>query len=141
MIADLLRKLRDEETLAKGQVELLLALQEKRIFSVHRELRFFLYLGILMVIAGAGLTVKQYFLHLGDLVIISALTLCALAAFIYCFAKGGPFARDAVSPPNVAFDYVLFFGCALFSMDVAYIELQYHVLDRKSTRLNSSHRL
>lgn len=128
MIADLLRKLRGEKKLENGQVDVLLDLQEKRIFSVHRELRFFLYLGILMVITGAGLTVKQYFLNLGDLVIISALTLFAAAAFIYCFSKGGPFAREAVSPPNVVFDYVLFFGCALFSMDVAYIELQYHVL-------------
>ncbi|MRR16069.1 MAG: DUF2157 domain-containing protein [Deltaproteobacteria bacterium] len=128
MIADLLRKLRDEKKLEDGQAGLLIDLQERKIISVHRELRFFLYLGILMVIAGAGLTVKQYFLELGDAAVISALTLGAAAAFIYCFLKGGPFAKDAVSPPNVAFDYILFFGCAFFSMLVAYIEVRYHVL-------------
>lgn len=128
MIADLLRKLRDEKKLEDGHAGLLINLQERKIFSVHRELRFFVYLGILMVIAGAGLTVKQYFIELGDVVIISVLTLGTAAAFIYCFLKGGPFAKDAVSPPNVAFDYILFFGCAFFSMGVAYVEVRYHVL-------------
>ncbi|MEE9910930.1 MAG: hypothetical protein K4571_04325 [Deltaproteobacteria bacterium] len=127
-IADLLRKLPDEQKLGSGQVELLSDLHEKRIFSVRRELRFFLYIGILMVIAGAGLTVKQYFIHLGDAAIIAALTLAAAAAFIYCFLKGSPFAREAVPSPHIAFDYILFFGCALFSMDVAYIETQFQVL-------------
>lgn len=40
--ANLLRKLREEQQLGERQVELLLDLQERRIFSVHRELRFFL---------------------------------------------------------------------------------------------------
>ena len=128
MIANLLRKLRDEKRLESGRADLLLDLHEKRIFSVHRELRFFLYIGILMVIAGAGLTVKQYFMQLGDVAVISALTLAAAAAFIYCFSKGSPFEKESVPSPNIAFDYILFFGCAFFSMDVAYIELQYHVL-------------
>ena len=127
-IANLLRKLRHEQKLGEGQVERLLDLQERRIFSVHRELRFFLYIGILMVIAGAGLTVKQYFIHLGDLAIISALTLCCAAAFIYCFLKGNAFAKEEVASPNIAFDYILFFGCAFYSMDIAYIETQFHVL-------------
>ncbi|MEQ8163079.1 MAG: hypothetical protein ABRQ34_06125, partial [Smithellaceae bacterium] len=62
--AKLLRKLRYEKKLNSGQAELLLNLQERRIFSVLRELRFFLYIGILLIITGAGLTVKQYFINL-----------------------------------------------------------------------------
>lgn len=127
-VAKLLRKLRYEKKLSSGQVELLLNLQERRIFSVHRELRFFLYFGILLIITGAGLTVKQYFINLGDAVIISALTLCFAAAFIYCFAKGRSYERGEVASPNIAFDYILFFGCAFYSMDIAYIETRYHVL-------------
>lgn len=106
----------------------MLDLQEGRIFPVHQELRFFLYAGILLIIAGAGLTVKQYFVDLGDAAIISALTLCSLAAFIYCFTKGSSYEKSEVASPNIAFDYILFFGCAFYSMDIAYIETQYHVL-------------
>ncbi|MEN6374088.1 MAG: hypothetical protein ABFD75_04795 [Smithella sp.] len=127
-VSKLLRKLRYKKKLNSGQAELLLDLQERRIFSVHQELRFFLYIGILMIITGAGLTVKQYFVNLGDPAIISALTLCFTAAFIYCFVQGHPYERAEVASPNIAFDYILFFGCAFYSMDVAYIETQYHVL-------------
>jgi len=127
-VAKLLRKLRYEKKMGSGQVELLLNLQEGRIFSVHRELRFFLYIGILMIITGAGLTVKKYFINLGNAAIISALTLCFAAAFIYCFAKSKPYEKSEVASPNIAFDYILFFGCAFYSMDIAYIETRYHIL-------------
>ncbi|MFO7570686.1 MAG: hypothetical protein R6W75_12910 [Smithellaceae bacterium] len=127
-IAKLLTKLRDEQTLGAGQAARLLDLHEKRIYSVHRELRLYLYAGMLLLITGAGLTVKQYFVHLGDLVIITALTLCFAAAFVYCFVKGRAFDRGQAASPNLAFDYILFFGCALFAMDIAYIETQFSVL-------------
>jgi hypothetical protein len=127
-IAKLVRKLRYEKKLSAGQADLLLDLQENRIFSIHRELRFFLYIGILMVIAGAGLTIKQYFTNLGNIAIISALTLCSVAAFTYCFWKGNAFAKNEVKSPGIAFDYILFFGCAFYSMDIAYIETQLHIL-------------
>ncbi len=107
----------------------MLDLHERRIYSLHRELRLFLYAGILLIIAGAGLTVKQYFIHLGDIAIVSALTFCSAAALIYCFWKGRPFAKEEVASPDIAFDFVLFFGCAFYSMAVAYIETQFHVLD------------
>ena len=127
-VAKLLRKLRYEKKMGSGQVELLLNLQEGRIFSVHRELRIFLYIGILLIITGAGLSVKQYFINLGDAAIISALTLCFAAAFIYCFVQGSSYERGEVASPNIAFDYILFFGCAFYSMDIAYIETRYHIL-------------
>jgi hypothetical protein len=127
-IAKLLRKLRYEKKISAGQADLLLDLQEGRIFSIHRELRFFFYVGILLVIMGTGLTIRQYFTDLGDIAIISALTLCCAAAFIYCFWKGHDFAKNEVPSPGLAFDYILFFGCAFYSMDIAYIETQLHIL-------------
>jgi hypothetical protein len=117
-----------EKKLSAKQLHTLQDISAQRIFSVHRELRFSLYIGILLIITGAGLTIKQYFANLGDIAIISALTFCFTAAFIYCFIKGNEFSRDEAASPNIAFDYVLFFGCAFFSMDIAYIETQFHLL-------------
>jgi hypothetical protein len=124
----LLKKLRDEQKINAGQADILLDLYERRIIPVHRELRFFLYFGILLIVAGTGLTIKQYFVHLGDIAIIASLSLCCTAAFVYCFWKGSPFRFGEVPSPNIAFDYILFLGCALFSMDIAYIEMQFHIL-------------
>lgn len=127
-LAALLKKMQNEQKLGDEQASLLLDLHEKRIFPVHRELRFFLYAGILLVVAGAGLTIKQYFADLGDIAIISALTLCFVSAIVYCFVKGRPFDAGEVASPHLAFDYVLFFGCAFFAMDIAYIETRFSVL-------------
>ena len=117
-----------EKKLSAEQLSTLQDIHAKQIYSVHRELRIFLYIGILMIIAGAGLTIKQYFTNLGDIAIISALSVCFTAAFIYCFIKGAAYDRQEVPSPNIAFDYILFFGCAFFSMDIAYIETQFHLL-------------
>ncbi|HAR49512.1 MAG TPA: DUF2157 domain-containing protein, partial [Smithella sp.] len=117
-----------EKKLSANQLRALQDIHSKKLFSVHRELRFFLYIGILLIITGAGLTIKQYFANIGDIAIISALTLCFMAAFVYCFIKGNTFSTDEVASPNIAFDYILFFGCAFFSMDIAYIETQFHPL-------------
>lgn len=117
-----------EKRISATQLRILQAIHSKSLFSVHQELRFFLYIGILMIISGAGLTIKQYFANLGDIAIISSLTFFCMAAFLYCFIKGTPFSTDEVATPNIAFDYILFFGCAFFSMDIAYIETQFHLL-------------
>ena len=127
-ILKLLQKMFDEKNLSATQLVTLQEIHSGKIFSVHQELRFFLYIGILLIITGAGLTVKQYFANMGDVAIISALTLCFIAAFSYCFIKGFSFSTDEVATPNIAFDYVLFFGCAFFAMDIAYMEAQFHPL-------------
>jgi len=118
----------DEHTLSANQFHALQDIHSKKRFSVYRELRFCLYIGILMIITGAGLTIKQYFANIGDIAIISALTLAFSAAFFYCFVRATPFSAEEAASPNIAFDYILFFGCAFFAMDIAYIETQFHVL-------------
>jgi hypothetical protein len=127
-ISDILQKMFYEKQLNEKQFNALLDIHSKKIFSVHLELRFFLYVGVLCIITGAGLTIKKYFANIGDIAVISALTLCFASAFIYCFIKGTAFSRGEVISPNIAFDYILFFGCAFFSMDIAYIETQFHLL-------------
>lgn len=127
-IATLLKKMQDEQKLGASQAGLLLDLQERRIFSVHRDLRFFLYAGILLVVAGAGLTIRQYFTDLGDVAIISSLTLCFASAFAYCFIKGPPYDVGKVASLHLFFDYVLFFGCAFWAMDIAYLETRFSIL-------------
>ncbi|HOC58329.1 MAG TPA: DUF2157 domain-containing protein [Smithellaceae bacterium] len=127
-LSNLIRKMQSEQKLGEEQAGLLLDLQKKRIFPIHRELRFFLYAGILLVVAGTGLTIKQYFDDLGDVAIISALTLCFVSAFAYCFIKGHPYDSEEVPSPHLFFDYLLFFGCTFFAMDIAYMEMRFSVL-------------
>jgi hypothetical protein len=127
-ISDILQQMFYEKRLGEKQFHALRDIHSRKIFSVHLELRFFLYIGVLLIITGAGLTIKKYFANIGDIAVISVLTLCFASAFIYCFVKGADFSKEEVSSPNIAFDYILFFGCSFFSMDIAYVEMQFHLL-------------
>jgi hypothetical protein len=124
----LLREMHRAGELSSGQLGVLTELHLKKRFSVHRELRAAIYIGVLLITAGVGLTIRQYFTQLGDIAIIGSLTAGALAAFGYCFLKGKPYSSGEVESPNILFDYVLLFGCALYAANVGYIETQYHVL-------------
>jgi len=127
-VLQLLRQMHAEGTLSSVQLDVLSAIHKKGRFSLHRELRSLIYAGVLLVILGAGMTVKTYFADLGPAAVIGALSFGAAAALIYCFYRGAPYAGGEVAPPNIGFDYVLFLGCALYALDVAYIETQYHLL-------------
>ena len=127
-VSDLLKKMEERRIIPASQAALLLDLHEKRVVGVHQELRVLLYAGLLLVLAGAGWTVKTHFASLGDLAVISALSLCAAAAFFYCVRKGPAFDRGRVATPTMAFDYILFFGCAFFAMDLAYLETRFGML-------------
>jgi hypothetical protein len=123
-----LKEMHRAGTLSSGQLDVLTEMHLKKRYSVHHELRAAIYIGVLLVTAGVGLTIRQYFAQLGDIAIIGALTLGALAAFLYCFLKGKPYSSGEVESPNILFDYVLLLGCTLYAADVGYIETQFRVL-------------
>lgn len=124
----LLQKMHAEGTLSAKQLDVLSAIHSKKRFSLHQELRSLIYAGILLIVLGAGLTIKAYFLDLGHIAIISSLSFAAAAALFYCFFQGAPYSSDEVPSPNIGFDYVLLLGCSLYSMDIAYVETQFHLL-------------
>ena len=126
----LLNDMQHAGALSPGQFTLLDELHRNRRYSFHGELRTAVYLGVLLVAAGVALTVREYFARLGDIAIIGSLTTVCLAAFSYCFLKGGPYSHEAVESPNILFDYVLLFGCTCFATAIGYVETQFDVLGR-----------
>ncbi len=127
-VTSLLKEMHRAGTLSSGQLDVLTELHIKKRYSVHQELRAAIYIGVLLITAGVGLTIRQYFAQLGDIAIVGSLTVGALAAFLYCFLKGKPYSNGEVESPNILFDYVLLLGCTLYAADVGYIETQFHVL-------------
>jgi hypothetical protein len=124
----LLKEMHQAGELSSGQLDVLTDIHLQKRCSVHQELRAAIYAGVLLMSAGVGLTIRQYFAQLGDIAIIGSLTAGALAAFLYCFLKGNAYSNGEVASPGILFDYVLLFGCTLYAADVGYIETQFHVL-------------
>lgn len=127
-ILPLLQKMHAEGTLSAKQLDVLSAIHSKKRFSLHQELRSLIYAGVLLVVLGVGLTVKTYLAELGHIAIISSLSIFATTTLVYCFYRSSPYENREVPSPNIGFDYVLLLGCSLYSLDITYIETQFHLL-------------
>lgn len=96
-------------------------------FSVFVELSALLYLGVLSIIAGLTWTFRDYIDRLGDVAILSILMILMAVSFGYCFIKTRPYSNDEVESPTFAFDYVLYFGCLVFSSTLAFIQTRFAI--------------
>lgn len=113
----------------------LTTLVRRERFSVFVELNALLYLGVLSLVAGLGWTFRDYIDNLGDAAILSILSLLTVGAIGYCIARGRPYSRDEVESPTLLFDYVLYFGCLMFSSTLAFVETRFGVFRGWDTHL------
>ena len=124
-----LERWRQSGAIREEQFQKISALVRKERFSVFLELNFLLYLGVVSFVAGAGWTVRAYFANLGDVAIITPLTILICASFYYCFSRVQPYSRLQVESPNLGFDYILYLGCLLLGVELAYLETRFHLLE------------
>ena len=120
---------RKSGAIREEQYKTISALVRKERFSVFLELNILLYLGVLSFVAGAGWTVRTYFADLGDAAIVIPLTILIGASFYYCFSRVKPYSNLQVESPNLGFDYILYLGCLLLGVELAYLETRFHLLD------------
>jgi hypothetical protein len=104
-------------------------------FSLYVELNALLYLGVISIIAGLTWTFRDYVADLGHAAILSILGLLMVAAFWYCFSKGQPYSNAEIEHPSMLFDYVLYFGCLVFAVTLAYLETQLNIFRGWDTHL------
>jgi len=119
---------KESGTITPEQHAYLAGLSRGDPFSVFFELNVLLYAGILAFIAGLGWTITTWSHQLGDVLILVALSAMFAVCFWYCFSRA-PVWTPAESPsPSLIFDYVLYFGCLTWSLELTYLENRFHVL-------------
>ncbi len=114
--------------LTDDEHELIAAIVRKDRFSVFLELNALLYIGVLAIAAGLAWTIQTSFEGLGDAAIILVLSASLIACFYYCFTRGRPYSAGVVESPSLAFDYVLYLGCLIFAIELAYLEIRFQIL-------------
>lgn len=119
----------------EAQHALLSSFVRRERFSVFVELSALLYIGVLSIIGGLTWTFRDYLDRLGDIAILSILSLLMAVSFGYCFVKTLPYANDEVEAPTFAFDYVLYFGCLVFSTTLGFLETRFGVFHGWDTHL------
>ncbi len=121
--------------ISADQHVLLRSLVRQDRFSLFVEINALLYIGVLSAVGGLAWTARDYVRNLGDSVILSVLGLLIALAFYYCFSRGLPYHNDEVESPSMILDYVLYFGCLVLSVTLAFIETRFAIFQGWSTHL------
>ena len=114
---------------------LLRSLVRHERISVFVELSALLYIGVLSIVGGVIWTFRDYVANLGDAVIFSILALLVAVPLYYCFTRGEPYDNREVESPSLIFDYVLYFGCLMFSATLGFAETRFTIFNGWSTHL------
>ena len=123
-----LEQWKESGAITSVQFDAISELVRKDRFSVFFELNALFYLGVLSFVAGVAWVIQTYLSTLGDTAILSGLTLLLCLSFSYCFSRALPYSPDQMESPNLAFDYVLYLGCLLFAVELAYLETRFHLM-------------
>ena len=97
-------------------------------FSLFLELNVLLYVGVLAFVAGLGWTVKTWSQQLGDILVLTILSTILAACFWYCFSRAPAWSPAETPTTSPIFDYVLYLGSLVWSLELTYLENRFHVL-------------
>ena len=119
------QKLLDENCITKQQFKEIQDYRNLNIFSIHNELKFLLYLSMLMFTSGIGILIYQNIDTIGHTVLLGLLLIAILICFYYCFKNHEGFKKEEVSFPNPLYDYLVLMAVILSCTFVAYLQFQY----------------
>ena len=120
-------KLVDKELITESQIESIKQYEALGIFSLHNELRFFLYLAVLLFTSGIGIIIYKNIDSIGHIAVLSLILLLTTVGFYFCFKKTKGFHKDAVLFDNPVYDYIVLLCTILSCVFIGYLEFQYKV--------------
>lgn len=127
-VAEAIGVLTEKEILSADQSATLLRVARRDLVSVRFELRALLYAGVLLLVSGVGLFLKENQERIGPVAIASLLVAAAVACFLFVFRRSPPFSWNASGEAHVASDYLLLLGVLLVGSDLGYVESRFRFL-------------
>ncbi|WP_263415969.1 DUF2157 domain-containing protein [Terriglobus albidus] len=119
---------KEQGAISTEQQAHLASLSRRQPFSLSLELNLLLYAGVLAFVAGLGWTVSTWSQQLGDVLVLAVLSIILAASFWYSFSRASAWSVAEVVSPTAIFDYVLYLGCLVWCVELAYLERRFHVL-------------
>jgi len=95
--------------------------ERRDVFSLHAELRFLAWGGVMLIVSGVGVIVSKNLDAIGPITLAAAIGVAAAACYAYAWWK-----RSRAA--SLVDDYVLLLGALLLSSDMGFIEHQFHLL-------------
>jgi hypothetical protein len=122
-----LEQWREQGKISPEQHAHLANLAREEPFSLFLELNVLLYAGVLAFVTGLGWTVSTWSRQLGDVLVLAVLSAILAACFWYCFSRAPAWSAAETPAPSPIFDYVLYLGSMVWSIELAYLENRLHV--------------
>jgi hypothetical protein len=123
-----LEQWKEHGSISAEQQEFLAGLCRREPLSLFLDLNILLYGGVLAFVAGLGWTIATWSQQMGDVAIITVLSLLLVGCFWYCFSRAPAWSRAETPSPTTIFDYVLYLGCLVWCVELAYVEKRLHWL-------------
>jgi hypothetical protein len=128
MTDNLYKNLRAEGLISDESLQKISIKEAKPVlFSIHREIKTLLYIGVLLLTGGLGLLIYENIDTIGHEFVLMLIGAICLGCFYYCFKNKPPFSKEMVSSPNSYFDYILLLACTSLLIFVGYLQFEYKV--------------
>lgn len=124
-VAEALPGLVRDGVLSPDQAVTPLRVARGELLSLRGELRAILYLGVLVVAAGASLLIKENLDRIGPATIAGGLGLAAALCLGWALRRAPRFSWRVAESADWSFDYLLLLGILLLGADLAYIEAKF----------------
>ena len=115
--------------LEKENHEKLIAIQDKKVFSLYAELRTLLYLGVLLFSTGIGILIYKNIGQVGHYASLLLLILGIAACLYFVVKHQVPYSNQQVLEPNPYADYVLLLACLLFLSVLGYLQFLFGIFN------------
>lgn len=123
----LTEKLFEKELITNSQMESIKQYKALELFSLHYELRFFLYLAVLLFTSGVGIIIYKNIDSIGHIAILGLLFAITGVGFYFCFKKAKGFHKDEVAFESPVYDYIVLLCTILSCVFIGYLQFQYQV--------------
>lgn len=121
------QSLLEKNLLTKEQFDRIQGYRNLDLFSLHAELKLFLYASVLMFTSGIGILIYQNIDSIGHIAILGLLLTITVACFYFCFKNSAGFQKMQTQFQNPIFDYLILAAVLLSCIFVGYLQFQYTV--------------
>ncbi|MDQ6469646.1 DUF2157 domain-containing protein [Flavobacterium sp. LHD-80] len=123
--ADNTKTLFDKNLISENQHQEILSYRSLNIFSLNAELKFFLYLSVLLFTSGIGVLIYKNIDSIGHIAILSLLLIVIGVCFYYCFKNAKGFQKTETTFDHPVLEYLVLAANILTCIFIGYLQFQY----------------
>ena len=124
--SEAIQTLLEKNLISEEQFQQIQAYRSLNLFSLHNELRFLLYLSVLLFTSGMGILIYQNINSIGHIALLSLLLMVTIICFYFCFKNANGFKKEETAFANPIVDYLVLTANILTCTFIGYLQYQYH---------------